>query len=114
MLPVTGKFRGIKLDHFTRFYLKLAGKTAVFSPCFFKNQSNVLTVFFKLQFSSKNRHFPLNFFLTSGKLLERFPGPVCPYRSQFGGLIGFRIPGIAIPFQKKYFFRIFFVVYIDF
>jgi hypothetical protein len=29
---VTGKFRGFKLDHFTRFYLKLAGKTAVFSP----------------------------------------------------------------------------------
>jgi hypothetical protein len=32
MLPVTGKFKGFKLDHFTRFYLKLAGKTAVFTP----------------------------------------------------------------------------------
>jgi hypothetical protein len=28
MLPVTGKFKGFKLDLFTRFYLKLAGKTA--------------------------------------------------------------------------------------
>jgi hypothetical protein len=28
MLPVTGKFKGFRLDLFTRFYLKLAGKTA--------------------------------------------------------------------------------------
>jgi hypothetical protein len=32
MLPVTGKFKGFKLAPFTSFYLKLAGKTAVFSP----------------------------------------------------------------------------------
>jgi hypothetical protein len=32
MFPVTGKFKGLKLDDFTRFYLKLAGKTAVFTP----------------------------------------------------------------------------------
>jgi hypothetical protein len=31
MVPVTGKFKGFKLDHFTGFYLKLAGKTAVFT-----------------------------------------------------------------------------------
>jgi hypothetical protein len=32
MLPVTGKLKGFKLDHFTRFYLKLARKTPVFTP----------------------------------------------------------------------------------
>jgi hypothetical protein len=32
MLPVTGKFKGFKLDPFASFYLKLAMKTAVFSP----------------------------------------------------------------------------------
>jgi hypothetical protein len=32
MLPVFGKFKGLKIDSFTSFYLKLAGKTAVFSP----------------------------------------------------------------------------------
>jgi hypothetical protein len=32
MLPVTGKFQGFKIDPFTSFYLKLAGKTAVFGP----------------------------------------------------------------------------------
>jgi hypothetical protein len=32
MLLVTDKFKGFKLDHFTRFYLKLAAKTAVFTP----------------------------------------------------------------------------------
>jgi hypothetical protein len=76
MLPVTGKFRGFKLDHFTRFYLKLAGKTAVFSPKlhgFFKSVKCFDSLFLKLQFSSKNRHFPLKFFLTSGNLLEDFP-----------------------------------------
>jgi hypothetical protein len=26
MLPVTGKFKGFKLDHFTRFYLKENGR----------------------------------------------------------------------------------------
>jgi hypothetical protein len=65
MLPVTGKFKGLKLDHFTRFYLKLAGKTAFFSPKLqgFFYPSIVLTdLLKKLQFS----HFPLNFFLTSG------------------------------------------------
>jgi hypothetical protein len=49
MLPVTGKFKGFELDHFKRFYLKLAGKTAVFTPKLqiFFNPSNVLTDFFK-------------------------------------------------------------------
>jgi hypothetical protein len=32
ILPVTGKYKGFKLDHFTRFYLKLAGKMPVFTP----------------------------------------------------------------------------------
>jgi hypothetical protein len=31
MLPVTGKFKGFKFDHFTRFYLKLAAKLNCFS-----------------------------------------------------------------------------------
>jgi hypothetical protein len=44
MFPVTGKFKGFKLKlyPFASFYLKLAGKTAVFSPKF-----QVLTDFFK-------------------------------------------------------------------
>jgi hypothetical protein len=54
MLPVTGKFKGFKLDHLTRFYLKLAGKTA-------ESVKGFDRFFLKLQFSSKNRHFPLNF-----------------------------------------------------
>jgi hypothetical protein len=32
MLPVAGKLKGFKFDHFTRFYLKLARKTPVFTP----------------------------------------------------------------------------------
>jgi hypothetical protein len=31
-LPVTSKLKGFKLYHFTRFYLKLARKTPVFTP----------------------------------------------------------------------------------
>jgi hypothetical protein len=49
MLPVAGKLKGFKLDHFTRFYLKLARKTPVFTPIlqWFFYPSNVLTDFFK-------------------------------------------------------------------
>jgi hypothetical protein len=88
MLPVTGKFRGFKLDHFTRFYLKLAVKKAVFSPKLhvFLNQSNVLTEFFKnCNLAVKTAIFP-EFFFDLRKTSRRFPGPVGPYRSQFGGL----------------------------
>jgi hypothetical protein len=198
MLPVTSKFRGFKLDHFTRFYLKLAGKTAVFSPklhgffvclfvCYYASRRDAYPIstgyrasarfgpestrgfykprvtdcryphhsahgtispcdlpdsssslshymqgqcltrpswgvkhwinfsrcdttsvkcfdifFIKLQFSSKNRHFPLNFFFNLRKTSRRFPGPVGPCRSQFGGLL----------LQDSR--DIFFVVYIDF
>jgi hypothetical protein len=45
MLPVTGKFKCFKLDHFTIFYLKLARKSVIFTPKLqvFFNPSNVLT-----------------------------------------------------------------------
>jgi hypothetical protein len=55
ILPVTDKFKGLKLDLFTIFYLKLAGKTA-------QSVKDFDRFFLKLQFSSINRHFPLNFF----------------------------------------------------
>jgi hypothetical protein len=50
MLPVTGKFKGFKIDHFTRFYMKKAAKTAVFTPklqFIFLIRQNVLTDSFK-------------------------------------------------------------------